>query len=516
VSEYGSAAVPGTDRAGTDLADGEWHRMHPLTPAVKSWRALIVVLVVVLHSAGGDTLGNLRDLDRLGVGNGVVALVVLGVIVVVLLLAGGAATVSWRAARFRIGADALELNQGVLFRQHRSARLDRVQTVEVAQPFVARLVGLARLTLEVAGGSDSNIRLEYLTEAQAQSLRNHLLARAAGVQYQAGQEAPEAPENVSLEVPVMRLIGSLVLSGTAIALVIGIVALVVGSALAGSVGPVVGAVPVVIGFVTAVWGRFNGGFGFRIAQSPDGLRLRFGLLEHRSQTVPPGRVQSVRLSQPLLWRAPDWWTVEVNLAGVISSGREQQRETGHRLLPVGTRAEAVGVLSLVLPDLGVRAPEDPWQLVDAGLTGTRPDAGFIVAPRRSRWVDLVAWRRTGVRVTDEALLIRRGRVRRMLDVVPHARAQSLGLEQGPLQRRLRVATFTVHSTPGPIHPQVPHLDEHEAARLLEAQAIRAEGARAASGPELWMSTTEREAVTEPPAAASRSIPDPPGPAVPPS
>ncbi|MGO1294820.1 MAG: PH domain-containing protein, partial [Cellulosimicrobium funkei] len=94
--------------------------------------------------------------------------------------------------------------------------------------------------------------------------------------------------------------------------------------------------------------------------------------------------------------------------------------------------------------------------------------------------------RNGFSVTDRALLLRGGRVFRTLVVVPHERTQSLGLEQGPLQRRLEVASFTVHSTPGPVSPQVRHLDAGDAARLLDTQAERAREARAHAGPELWM------------------------------
>ncbi len=47
-------------------------------------------------------------------------------------------------------------------------------------------------------------------------------------------------------------------------------------------------------------------FGFTVAEARDGLRLRFGLTSHRSQTVPPGRVQAVRIERPLLWRPWGW------------------------------------------------------------------------------------------------------------------------------------------------------------------------------------------------------------------
>jgi len=476
-------AVP---TGGSPLADGGWHRLHPLTPVVRSWSILVLVLVFFGHSAGNDLASGdwWRSLNS-SVGGWVIP-IVSGVLLLILAGGGGLAYLWWRASRFRIGAESLELYQGILFRQHRSARLDRVQTVEVAQPFVARLAGLARLTLEVAGGKDANIKLEYLTEDQAQSLRNHLLARAAGVQYAHGEEAPEAPEHPVAEVPVPRLLLSLVLSGPVIVLVVVVASLVVVSVAASSPGPFFGAVPALLGAVSLVWGRFNGGFNFRLATSQDGLRLRYGLLEHRAQTVPPGRVQAVRLTQPVLWRWPDWWAVEINIAGHVQGNRGQERETGYRLLPVGSRADATRVLSLVLPDLGLAGAHDPWTVIEAGLTGSAADEGYLVAPSRARWVDPIGWRRTGVWVTSQALLIRRGRVRRLLDVVPHARTQSLGLSQGPLQRRMRVASFVLHSTPGPVRPVVPHLDAAAAAHLLSDQALRAETARAGSGPERWM------------------------------
>jgi putative membrane protein len=78
---------------------------------------------------------------------------------------------------------------------------------------------------------------------------------------------------------------------------------------------------------------------------------------------------------------------------------------------------------------------------------------------------------------------------RELDVVPHARTQSLGLEQGPVQRRLGLATFALHSTQGPVSPSVRHLAGADAAALLHEQARRARTARAdhtVEGDGRWM------------------------------
>ena len=394
--------------------------------------------------------------------------------------------------RYRVGTDIVQLHSGVLFRQQRQARLDRLQAVDVVQPLLGRIFGLSELKLEVAGGAGSDVKLSYLRDSDAQRLRGVLLAQAAGVGFE-GDEAPEAPEDELVQVSPGRLVGSLALSGGTIGAVLGLVGLVIASFFQPAV--LFGALPVVLGTVSAYWTQFTGGFGFRVAASPDGLRLRHGLLETRAQTVPPGRVQAVQITQGLLWRGRDWWKVQVNVAGYGVGADGQDKETV--LLPVATRGEAYRVLSVVLPDLG---HPDPLRLLEAGLVGTSgdgevDDAGYVGAPRQARWLDPWAWRRHGVAVTERALLLRSGRWGRRLVLVPHERTQSLGLAQGPVQRRLGLASVVAHSTPGPVSPRVDHLDAGTAARLLHEQAERARQARAGSGPERWME--QRRTAKEP-------------------
>ena len=123
--------------------------------------------------------------------------IVLGIAVVIVVLL----VLSWRFTRYRVTAEALELRHGGVVRKQRQARLDRLQAVDLVQPLLARIFGLARLKLEVAGGAGSSIDLSYLADTQARQLRDHLLAAAAGLEYET-PEAPEAPERPVAEVPV--------------------------------------------------------------------------------------------------------------------------------------------------------------------------------------------------------------------------------------------------------------------------------------------------------------------------
>lgn len=500
------AARPITAGSPAQLEDGvQWRRMHPVTPAVKGWKAFVAVLVVI----GANSADNVQELaDWLG---GRVWLVALGLLAIVFLIGFGYSAIAWRVTRFAVTDDAVQLRTGVLFRQQRQARLDRLQAIDVRQPLLARLFGLAELRLEVAGGSGSAVPLAFLREAEADQLRADLLARAAGLHRGrtpatpdpatapvAGPEtpgadpalapapsvdapAPTAPERPVYSVPVRRLLLSTLLTWAVLWLLIWVAGLIVTMIVSRNIGPVLGILPGVLAVASYLWGRINRGANFRAAISPDGIRLRHGLTETRAQTLPPGRVQAVRIYQSILWRKADWWRVEINVAGYGAG--EDGEQSDHALLPVGTREDVLLALWLVLPDLGT---DDPAGLVEAGLTRTDDEHGFLTAPRRARWLDPIAWRRTGVTVTDRALLMRHGRLTRCLVVVPHERTQSLGLNQGPLERRMGLATFAVHSTPGPVTPTVHHLDGHDAARLIEDQSVRARTARAGAGPEQWM------------------------------
>ncbi|MBO3089951.1 PH domain-containing protein [Cellulomonas dongxiuzhuiae] len=497
-----TALHPVPESAGEEGYD--WRRLHPVTPALRGWKALVAFVAII----GFQMSDMLRDIaDALGPGRA--WLVILGVVLLVGVIGFVYSALAWRVMRFAVTDSAVHLRTGLLFRQQRQARLDRLQAVDVVQPLLARLLGLAQLNLEVAGGAGSAVQLAFLRESEATALRAQILALAAGVGPQAAVAAPSgpvtdgdaaspapaqgdtgtvaaapvyapAPERQVYELPMPRLIRSILWSVPPWFVLVAVVVAVVVSVVAGDIGGMFVLIPAVLGAGGYVWGRINTGATFRAAASPDGIRLRHGLTETRTQTVPPGRVQAVRISQGPLWRRSDWWKVEINVAGY---GADAEAQKGSVLHPVATRVEVGVALWLVLPDLGV---DDPARMLDAALTGLDADGGFTPAPRSARWVDPLSRRRHGVLVTRTALVMRSGRWWRSVVVVPHERTQSIALEQGPLQRRLRLASFVTHSTPGPVSPRVDHLDEHVAAELLELQSHRARQARAVAGPELWM------------------------------
>jgi putative membrane protein len=423
----------------------ELRRLHPLSPYVHGWKWWVGLLAVAAPQFGEVDPGTL----------GIIAGVALPFAVVYAFL-------SWRFTRFGFDGGDLRLDSGILFRRSRRVRMDRLQTVDVVRPLVARALGLAELRLEVVGGGKAEAPLAYLSESEAQRLRAELLARAAGVR----PDAPEAPEHVLHQVPGFTLAASALLS---LPFIIGVLLLVVVIpvlAATGGFGVVVLLFPALYGVGQPLVRQFAANFDFTLAESPDGLRLRRGLVETRSQTVPPGRVQAVRLVQPWFWRLfTDWVRLEVNVAGYA---KEHDSEGSAVLLPVASRSVAIAVLGRVYPELDLAA------------------VPLTQAPREARWVDPVSWSWLGAGATDDVFVSRRGRLRRELDVIAHARVQSARLTQGLLQRRLGLATLHLDTTPGPVHVTAAHREYGESLALLADEVERARAARATARPDRWM------------------------------
>jgi putative membrane protein len=424
---------------------------------LRSVPVLVGVLVVMLAQTSGALPPN--------VSLPAVLLLAAGLLLVLVVLSAVFSYLSWsrRLYWFDESGD-LRVDSGVLTRQQRRLALSRLQSVDVNQPLLARLVGMAELRVEVAGAGDSRVVLQYLTEADAQALRAEVLARAAGLRPDAGT----APERVLVTVPTADLVVSLLLSSTTAVGVLATAVIVAGAVLTeGAFGLVAllltGGVP-----IFAAFGQFVRFFGFTVAESPDGLRLRSGLTTTRTQTVPPGRVHAIEFTEPLLWRRRGWVRVRLTLAGTPGGDGSDDASASGVLLPVAPAAVARAVVDRVLPGVGSR--EYAWER----------------APARSRWRAPVQWRELGVAVDPDVVATRRGRLVRRLAVVPHARTQSVHLLQGPWQRRLAVATLRVDTAPGPVDVLGLHLDAATARRVADDAATMARRARAAAGPQRWM------------------------------
>ena len=102
------------------------------------------------------------------------------------LLAAGAlvllawSTVEWLRRTYSLEGGALRLEEGVLARKLRAVPFDRIQQVDLVRKPLHRLLGVATLRVETAGGgSAAEVDLDVVTLPEAQSLRTSLLRAKA-------------------------------------------------------------------------------------------------------------------------------------------------------------------------------------------------------------------------------------------------------------------------------------------------------------------------------------------------
>jgi putative membrane protein len=420
--------------------------------------SLIVVLlgiaVLKQHQGGGDLVADL---------------VVIGA-----ALVGG--FVSWLVTRWQIADGVLRIDTGLLRRDSRRFPLSQVQAVDVVQTGLARLLGLAELQLRVAGGDSARGgRLACLKLADAEQLRRQLLALAAmpagglaapraGPTSQVGSAPDQAGRLTSrmlFRVRTSRLPVAILLTRSGATVLVVAVATWLTAQLTDSAGVIAPFLPLAFGVAASLWRQFNGEFGTTVVAAHDGIRLRSGLIQTTAETIRPGRIQAVRLVEPLIWRAFGWCRLEVDVAGARQ--RREDRAEGQRLralIPVGSRAEA----DLLLTELLTNSP-----------LPSQP------APSRVRWKAPLSYHFLSWSRDDQYVVAARGRVCRQTTWVPLEKVQSIRWVQGPLQRRLGLATVHLDVAGKRVSAKIEDRDAAEALQILGTLPDLARAARSRAG-----------------------------------
>jgi len=479
-------------------------RLHPLSPLiglVREMRRLFGLAFLIVLGLQGS--GGLLE----AVAPGVVAL--LGILV-------------WLRTTFSMTAEELRIDSGVFVRQSRTARYDRIQAVDIDQPLVTRMFGLAELRVQIAGGHHGHFLLRCVRQSEAAKLRAYLLERAIGTApavrvaepqhatvLAAPSEIAPAPAAVAAvgasaaeamvaaappaqpvsqfpplpfrasdayadgvpfglagnerplaAVPNGRFIASLLLTGPVWAAALIVASGVVMFLLWGAAA-VSGSFSVFFAAGVYIWDRFQRYFGFTLTESTDGLRLRHGLLNRFAQTIPPGRVQAYEITEPLLWRVAGWARLRITVAGYSKGGGGgESRRKANVLLPVVPREIAFHLVTY---------------LTGADVLGMT----LTPAPTRARW-RVGPWRHTYRMAADAQIVVARyGLFARKHAILPHAKMQSIALHQGPWQRVLHLASVRLHTTRGPVSVTLKQRDATEAATFVAQQTQRSNLARRA-------------------------------------
>ena len=297
------------DLSSGGIAPEDWKPLHPLTyvPRVAGSVAGVVGLVSLSNASAIERMLNGETPAWLATTGVFLGLVIIAG--VVLAIAGVYCYLSWTKTRYAVSNTAIWYRAGILKRTQRHARLTRIQTINVSYSLVGRLLRLGYLDIEVAGGTDSSIKLGLLPAQRLEELRALLLALASGAIDEVVDPADltgasarvataktplEAPERPVFKVGFVKLLVSMLATiDNAIALFFGVFLLGLNGFLVGIVGVTsimsfLGILAGAFSLLVGVWARFDREFGFSAAIGADGVRINRGLTARRHVTIPRG------------------------------------------------------------------------------------------------------------------------------------------------------------------------------------------------------------------------------------
>ncbi len=467
----------------------EPRRLHPATLAVRWLKVVPQMLVAFI----GLTVATARQ------GGGALLVAAL------LLLAGGAfVALAWWRFTYRVEANEIVIEKGVLQRQRRVIPFDRVQDIAIEQPLLARIFGTARVTVETGGSDKEEGRLDMIALADARALRDRVRrGKAAAVAMDESAEPAPAAEPLlfAMDVPRLLLAGLFNFSLVFLAVIAAVTQYLdqlglvewnrwfnseradqaLHMATAGTVATLA-VILLLAGMIAGIARMVSANFGFRLTRTAAGFRRKRGLVTLTDLVIPLRRTQVALIESGPLQRLFGWHALSFQTLGA------DRKEGGVQVAAPFARMEE---LLPILAEAGFPAPPPrtefrgvprrallrragPW----LGLAAIAAGAAFAVEPLAGLGgaallvlaiAAALRWRRHGHAIDARALFVRHGFLTRRLWIVPFEKAQTISVSRGPVQRPLALASLLVDTAgaSGMHNQAIVDLDAGEAERLAD-------------------------------------------------
>ncbi|MFP9193523.1 PH domain-containing protein [Natronosalvus vescus] len=458
-------------------------RLHPASVAVRSLsRSLnlgfLFFVIGVFTSPSND------GMDLLVIGGFVLAGIAVGVLY---------EFAYYRRFEYALTDDTFDVVSGVVSRRDREVPLRRVQNVDVRQTALHRVLGIAAVHVETAGGSRTEVTLRYVDEAEARRLTRELRSGSGSSAEAPSVEDADEPDSEEHgdargaaereqelfaierhELAILCLFtidpGASLLGGIALSFASGfdpttlVPVDILESDLPGTGLAAIGWALLL--FLLAAWVlsalvTFTRYYGFRLTRVGDELHYERGLVQRYSGTIPLEKVQTITITQSVPFRWGGYASLGVETAGY---GPEQSGSRGtESAIPLATYPRVVRLARSIepfdQPDLErppLRARER-YAVRYIGVICLVLVVGYLLAAQTAvvrDWyafapllvlVPLAAhlkWRNRGFQLGERYFVAQTGFWRRSTKIVPYYRVQSVLYSQTVFQRRRHLASVT--------------------------------------------------------------------------
>lgn len=246
------------------------------------------------------------------------------------------AFVKWQTFRYEVTEKEIRIKKGVFKKENSFIQRTRIQSIQIDQPFLFRLVKLARLRIETAGGTGmgAEVDLPGVLMKDAHELKTML---QAGESFSV-EESPERKQIIkTLKVPTSRLVIAAALSANFGYIFAGLGVLYeyvddlinpwIQDAYEQIVTQSILAIIILVFFILCIAYilsiilyviRFG---NFMVERYEKHLQVQYGLLNKSSLTIPFEKIKAVTVEEGLLQRLFGWGAISLK---VVTSDLEQK------------------------------------------------------------------------------------------------------------------------------------------------------------------------------------------------
>ncbi|WP_459194132.1 PH domain-containing protein [Halosimplex sp. J119] len=391
---------------------------------------------------------------------------------------------SYRRFEYELTADTFDIRSGVFSRRKREIPLRRIQNVDITQNVVQRVLGVAEVGLETAGGGQTEAQLRYVGADEAERLQSEISRLSRAVDAADGETADTEAErfetifemsqrelavlalvSVDLRIASFLFFGASIFAPSAASAFEPENIWEYGLGLESILGAILGPVAALAGiFVLALLsGVLNAAryYGFRLDRGDEELRYERGLLQKFRGTIPLSKVQTLTVRENVIARKLGYAALTIETAGYTPTGESDGSQSA---IPVAERDRVVGLArSLEAFDAsGFERPPKRARLryvfryaIALGVIVGLLYLGSLATGYRLFWyvplllaplVPVAAhlkWANRGYALGEEHVVTRDGFWVRKQKVVPYHRVQTVFTTQTIFQRRRDLATVTV-------------------------------------------------------------------------
>ncbi len=353
------------------------------------------------------------------------------------------AVVRYFTRQYCLADGELRVREGWLFRSLRTVPTHRIQNIDIVQNVLHRILGVAEVRVETAGGKEPEAVLKVLKLADVEWLRNEVFRMKAGganpshTHPDSSAEATEdaqtsnigsggtlpsfasaARQPVLLEIPLRRLTLAGLISDRGwliVPIVIGFLyefrgmsrfvgmkwkfgqpdvnnamrwfslnGLLVALAILLAAG-------VLLKLFAVIWYilRF---YGYRLTINGNDLRVTCGLLTKVAATIPRNRIQFISIHRSWLGRKLGLAAIRIETAG--AAGKEDMNATesvsSRWFIPVISESDVVRIMAELRVGLDWKEAEFPWQPLSQG-TARRMCRSILVVTMVATIAAAILW-----------------------------------------------------------------------------------------------------------------------------